>query len=51
MTAAQTPAIHVRGLEKSYKQLNVLRGVHFDVARGSSYQQDVNRTDGMDECV
>ena len=37
MTAAQTPAIHVRGLEKSYKQLNVLRGVHFDVARGSIF--------------
>jgi ABC-2 type transport system ATP-binding protein len=29
------PAIHVRGLEKSYKALKVLRGVDFDVARGS----------------
>jgi ABC-2 type transport system ATP-binding protein len=28
-------AIHVRGLEKSYKQVHVLRGVDFDVARGS----------------
>jgi ABC-2 type transport system ATP-binding protein len=31
------PAIHVRGLEKSYKQLKVLRGVNFDVARGSIF--------------
>ena len=31
----QRPAIHVQGLEKSYKQLKVLRGVDFDVARGS----------------
>ena len=29
------PAIRVRGLEKSYKKLEVLRGVEFDVARGS----------------
>jgi len=29
------PAIHVQGLEKSYKKLEVLRGVDFDVARGS----------------
>ena len=29
------PAIHVRGLEKSYKELHVLRGVDLDVARGS----------------
>ena len=28
-------AIHVRGLEKSFKELHVLRGVDFDVARGS----------------
>jgi ABC-2 type transport system ATP-binding protein len=37
MTADQVqgPAIHVQGLEKSYKKLKVLRGVHFDVARGS----------------
>jgi len=27
--------IHVQGLEKSYKKLEVLRGVDFDVARGS----------------
>jgi len=37
MTAAQTPAIHVQGLEKSYKKLEVLRGVDFDVARGSIF--------------
>nr|WP_255643282.1 ATP-binding cassette domain-containing protein [Actinoplanes polyasparticus] len=32
---AHGPAIHVQGLEKSYKQLKVLRGVDLDVARGS----------------
>ena len=37
MTAAQTPAIHVQGLVKSYKELEVLRGVDFDVARGSIF--------------
>jgi ABC-2 type transport system ATP-binding protein len=31
------PAIHVRGLRKSYKKLEVLRGVDFDVARGSIF--------------
>jgi ABC-2 type transport system ATP-binding protein len=31
------PAIRVQGLEKSYKQLEVLRGVDFDVARGSIF--------------
>ncbi len=30
-------AIHVQGLEKSYKQLHVLRGVDFDVARGTIF--------------
>jgi len=30
-------AIHVQGLEKSYKTLHVLRGVDFDVARGSIF--------------
>ncbi len=30
-------AIHVQGLEKSYKDLVVLRGVDFDVARGSIF--------------
>jgi ABC-2 type transport system ATP-binding protein len=29
--------IHVQGLEKSYKKLEVLRGVDFDVARGSIF--------------
>src|SRR6202165_2978873 len=33
----QRPAIHVEGLEKSYKKLEVLRGVDFDVARGSIF--------------
>ena len=36
-TQAQGPAIHVQGLEKSYKELQVLRGVDFDVARGSIF--------------
>lgn len=31
------PAITVRGLAKSYKKLEVLRGVDFDVARGSIF--------------
>jgi len=30
-------AIHVRGLEKSFKQLTVLRGVDIDVARGTIF--------------
>lgn len=34
---AQAPAIHVQGLEKSYKELRVLRGVDFEVARGSIF--------------
>jgi ABC-2 type transport system ATP-binding protein len=39
MTApeAGAAAIHVRGLEKSFKELHVLRGVDFDVARGSIF--------------
>jgi ABC-2 type transport system ATP-binding protein len=32
-----TAAISVRGLEKSYKDLHVLRGVDFDVARGTIF--------------
>jgi ABC-2 type transport system ATP-binding protein len=36
-TQVQGPAIHVQGLEKSYKQLHVLRGVNFDIARGSVF--------------
>ena len=31
------PAIRVRGLEKSFKDLAVLRGVDIDVARGSIF--------------
>ncbi|HEX5595545.1 MAG TPA: ATP-binding cassette domain-containing protein [Micromonosporaceae bacterium] len=39
MTTEQVrrPVIQVRGLEKSYKELHVLRGVDFDVARGSIF--------------
>jgi ABC-2 type transport system ATP-binding protein len=33
MTTQSVPAIRVQGLEKSYKELRVLRGVDFDVAR------------------
>ena len=36
-TQVQEPAIHVQGLEKSYKKLEVLRGVDFDVAPGSIF--------------
>ena len=36
-TQVQAPAIHVQGLEKSYKQLEVLRGVDFDIARGTIF--------------
>ena len=39
MTADQVqgPAIHVLGLEKSFKELEVLRSVDFDVPRGSIF--------------
>ena len=37
MTTQPVQAIRVRGLEKSYKKLRVLRGVDFDVARGSIF--------------
>ncbi len=33
----QGPAIHVQALEKSFKQLHVLRGVDFDVAGGTIF--------------
>ena len=33
----QGPAIHVQGLKKDFKDLKVLRGVDFDVARGSIF--------------
>jgi ABC-2 type transport system ATP-binding protein len=38
-TASRTQdvAIHIQGLTKSYKKLDVLRGVDFDVARGSIF--------------
>jgi ABC-2 type transport system ATP-binding protein len=34
---SQAPAVRVQGLRKSYKKLEVLRGVDFDVARGSIF--------------
>ena len=39
MTTTTPPAhaIRVQGLEKSYKELSVLRGVDFEVARGSIF--------------
>ncbi|UGT67635.1 ATP-binding cassette domain-containing protein [Nocardia gipuzkoensis] len=37
MTTQQVPAIRVQGLEKSYNKLEVLRGVDFDVERGSIF--------------
>ncbi|MEU7853904.1 ATP-binding cassette domain-containing protein [Nonomuraea sp. NPDC049141] len=37
MTTHQEPVIHVQGLQKSYKELQVLRGVDFDVAKGSIF--------------
>jgi ABC-2 type transport system ATP-binding protein len=37
MTTPPAQAIHVQGLEKSYTKLRVLRGVDFDVARGSIF--------------
>jgi ABC-2 type transport system ATP-binding protein len=36
-TSVQAPAIHVQGLRKSYKTVDVLKGVDFDVARGSIF--------------
>jgi ABC-2 type transport system ATP-binding protein len=37
MTTQTVQALHVQGLEKSYKQLEALRGVDFDVTRGSIF--------------
>jgi len=37
MTTVTEPAIRVQGIEKSFKDLHVLRGVDFDVARGSIF--------------
>ncbi|AQZ62405.1 ABC transporter, ATP-binding protein [[Actinomadura] parvosata subsp. kistnae] len=37
MITQQAPAIQVHGLEKAYKDLRVLRGVDFEVARGSIF--------------
>ena len=36
-TPVQAPAIHVQGLHKSYKRVDVLHGVDFDVERGSIF--------------
>jgi ABC-2 type transport system ATP-binding protein len=37
MTTQTVQALHVQGLEKSYDELRALRGVDFDVARGSIF--------------
>lgn len=37
MDAPAVPAIHVRGLEKAFDELRVLRGVDFDVGAGSIF--------------
>ena len=37
MTTLQEPAIRAQGLEKSFKELRVLRGVDFEVAPGSIF--------------
>jgi ABC-2 type transport system ATP-binding protein len=37
MTVTDAPALHVLGLEKSYDELHVLRGVDFDVERGTIF--------------
>ena len=37
MTTQAVQAIHVEGLEKTYGNLRVLRGVDFDVERGSIF--------------
>lgn len=37
MSSQQYPAVHVRGLEKSYKKLHVLRGVDFDIMPGTIF--------------
>jgi ABC-2 type transport system ATP-binding protein len=37
LTAETSPAISVRGLTKSYKKVDVLRGVDFEVERGSIF--------------
>ena len=37
MNSTSNPAISVRGLEKSFKEVTVLRGVDFDVDRGSIF--------------
>jgi ABC-2 type transport system ATP-binding protein len=37
LAAQPVLAIHVQGLEKSYKKVRALRGVDFDVARGSIF--------------
>jgi ABC-2 type transport system ATP-binding protein len=37
MTTQTVQALHVQGLEKSYKEVRALRGVDFEVARGSIF--------------
>jgi ABC-2 type transport system ATP-binding protein len=51
MTTQQAQAIQVRGLEKSYKDLQVLRGVDFEVARGSIFALLGSNGAGKTTCV
>ena len=44
MTTQPVPAIRVQGLEKSYKELRVLRGVDFDVALHAVMVEDARRS-------
>ena len=37
MTTTAAPALHVQGLERSFKALPVLRGGDFDVPPGTSF--------------
>ena len=37
ITSVPRPAVQVEGLQKSYKELHVLRGVDFDIAQGSIF--------------
>jgi ABC-2 type transport system ATP-binding protein len=51
MTTQPAEAIQVQGLEKSYAKLHVLRGVDFDVARGSIFALLGSNGAGKTTCV
>jgi ABC-2 type transport system ATP-binding protein len=51
MATQPAEAIHVQGLEKSYAKLHVLRGVDFDVARGSIFALLGSNGAGKTTCV